>query len=114
MLQTTRFYSTKSEYDKARANNLYYSEELGEEMLELSDNHTWWRINGNVDFDLYCAMCNHSLEDLAKKYNTQFYMLGRSGRHICVDNTPQNRRRFKSLAKAVSKKENEIVSYFNE
>lgn len=113
-MQTTRFYSTKSEYDNARANNLYYSEELGKEMLELSDSHTYWKIKGNIDFDFYLQVCNDAVENLSSKYNTQFYMLGRSGRHICVENTSQNRRRFKSLVKAVIKKENEIISYFNE
>lgn len=114
MLQTTRFYSTKSEYDNARANNLYYSEELGEEMLELSDNHTLWAIHKDFDMDYYNQMCDYAIAELSSKYNTQFYMLGRSSRHICVENTAQNRRRFKSLVKAVTKKENEIVSYFNE
>lgn len=113
MLQTTHFYSTMNEYELARANNLYYSEELGEEMLELSDNHTLWAIHKDFDEGCYWGLCNKAIEDLSNKYDTQFYMLGRSGRHVCVENTSQNRRRFKSLAKAVSKKENEIIAYFN-
>jgi hypothetical protein len=114
MMQTTSFYGSKALYDNARANNLYYSEDLGEEMLELSDNHTLWKIHKDFDMDYYYQMCDYAIADLSSKYNTQFYMLGRSGRHICVENTSQNRRRFKSLVKAVIKKENEIVAFFNE
>jgi hypothetical protein len=41
------------------------------------------------------------------------YALGRSGRHICVEDTPINRRRYKHLVAYAEKLEQELVNYFN-
>jgi hypothetical protein len=34
-----------------------------------------------------------------REYNIELFQLGRSGRHICIEDTPRNRRRYASLQK---------------
>ena len=91
---------------------LYYSEELNREMLQLSDEHTLWKINNGVN-DEYYYMVENGLHDLTRKFGTQFYALGRSGRHICVDDTPKNRKRYGKMVAAVEDAERSIIDFFN-
>lgn len=63
--------------------------------LELSDNHTFWDIEVpegkqlNYD-DEYGFVYDQALSGLSKEIGTDVYGLGRSGRHICVDDTFEN------------------------
>lgn len=63
--------------------------------LELSDNHTFWDIEVpegkqlNYDDD-YGFVYDQALSGLSKEIGTDVYGLGRSGRHICVDDTFEN------------------------
>jgi hypothetical protein len=91
---------------------LYYSEELNREMLQLSDEHTLWKIKNGAN-DEYYYMVENGLDGLTRKFGTQFYALGRSGRHICVDDTPENRKRYGKMVAAVEEVERSIIDLFN-
>lgn len=101
----------------------YYSEGgYGSEYIQLSDNHTLWQIDGlenatsedYTDFDdLYELLVDQACDKFKEKTGVEIYCLGRSGRHICVEDTPQNRRRYRSLCNAQSKLENWVVNEYN-
>ena len=85
----------------------YFSEEFREEMLELSDNHIWWDINrlwtreidtSELELMFYTEKLGKVFEE---HYHTPVYLCGRSGRHVCVENTPVNRRNYKYMARTI-------------
>lgn len=108
------FYQKRDDYLDALEDNKYYSDEFGREMLQLSDKRVLWDINNeNFDFDEYCIECDYALKKLSEKYGTEFYLLGRSGRHVCVEDTKENRKRFYKMQKDVEEMQNEIISKFS-
>lgn len=62
--------------------------------LELSDNRTLNDITVpegvNFDIEEYSVVRDMAVNQLSQEIHTEVYMLGRSGRHICVDNTFNN------------------------
>lgn len=87
--------------------NTYYSEEFRKDMLELSDNHLWWDIanhnkaNKNILEVHIDSLCIIYANIFKEHYHTTAWFCGRSGRHICVDDTPTNRRNYAHMVKAV-------------
>lgn len=85
----------------------YSSEDFRKDMLELSDNRLWWDIanHNKADKDISEERVNffcHIYIDIFKEhYHTAPYRCGRSGRHICVDDTPTNRRNYAHMVNAV-------------
>lgn len=82
--------------------------------LELHDHHTLWDIDKEFYYEDYenavhlaCIEMEHHYKDLT------VYLLGRSGRHVCVEDTPTNRRRYQQLIEYAKKSEKEIIDYFN-
>lgn len=92
----------------------FYHEYHGDRYLELHDHHTIWAINkpfNESDYEEEVSICLWNLEQHFK--NLKVYALGRSGRHICVDDTPVNRRRYKHLVTYAEKLEQWLINYFN-
>ena len=92
----------------------FYHEWHGDRYLELHDHHTIWEINkpfNECDYDDQVSICLWNLEQHFK--DLKVYTLGRSGRHICVDDTPINRRRYKHLVSYAEKLEKWLIEYFN-
>lgn len=84
------------------------------EYLELHDNHTIWKIEVPFDWDEYGCVLTELIRDMENKYkDLEIYTLGRSGRHICVNDTPVNRRRYKYLVEYALKLEQKLINYFN-
>lgn len=93
----------------------YYSEELNQQVLELSDNRLWWDIanhnKANEDVleayvDNLCILYKNIFKE---HYHTTAWFCGRSGRHICVDDTPTNRRNYAHMVKTVDTMQKLIV-----
>lgn len=92
----------------------FYHEWNGDKYLQLHDNHTIWKINKDFKWDDYneeVYLCKLNMEQYFK--DLTIYQLGRSGRHICVEDTPINRRRYKHLVAYAEKLEQELIEYFN-
>ena len=95
---------------------LYYSEEFNRDMLELSDRHVMWDIahklpeDREVDDTMYSAAVFQHLDNLGSHYHTEFYQCGRSGRHVCVEDTPTNRRNYRHMVNAVEKAINSLIN----
>lgn len=92
----------------------FYHEWNGDRYLELHDHHTVWKINKDFNWDdynlevhLYRLNMEQHFKDLT------VYILGRSGRHICVEDTPINRRRYKCLVAYAENLEKILIDYFN-
>lgn len=85
----------------------YCSEEFNKDMLELSDNHLWWDIanHNKADKDVFeehvYSLCTIYATIFQEHYHTAAYFCGRSGRHICAEDTPTNRRNYAHMVKAV-------------
>lgn len=82
--------------------------------LQLHDHHTFWRIKVPIDeYELLCVVSEY-LQRLENQYhNLTIYQLGRSGRHICIDDTPVNRRRYQAVQNKAEELEEELIEYVN-
>lgn len=92
----------------------FYQEWHGKSYLELHDNHTIWNINKDFRWEVYEDQVRWACFEMEKHYkNLEIYLLGRSGRHVCVEDTPTNRRRYQQLVEYAKKSEQELIDYFN-
>lgn len=84
-------------------------------LLELSDNHTWWEINNPlVTDDIFDFYVDFYLELVRSHYkDLEIGLYGRSGRHVCIKDTPKNRRRYLAVQKRFLAAEAEMVSCLN-
>ena len=82
--------------------------------LELHDNHTMWNINKHFHWEDYESVVHLACIDMERHYkDLEILLLGRSGRHVCVEDTLINRRRYQHLVDYAKKVEQEIIHYFN-
>lgn len=96
------------------ANLKFYHDWGGGIYLELHDNHTLWQIDRVFDFDDYEREVSIAIFAMENRYkDLEVFQLGRSGRHICVLDTPTNRRRYKALVKYAEQLEQVIIDHFN-
>ena len=105
----------------------YYHEYPGNKYLQLMDNHTLWKFN-NINYDIlteeekekasiyqsFDVTYADILEIMTQKFeshfkNVELFCLGRSGRHICVEDTAINRRRYHNLCNYAEKLEQELI-----
>lgn len=86
---------------------------LYEDYIELSDEHTFWRIEGHISEDEYYAQVRNALSRFEEETGTKAYCLGRSGRHVCVENTYANASRLDELREKQRTIENEMVEFIN-
>lgn len=91
---------------------VYYSEEFRTEMLELSDRRILHEINV-ANYDLWDIFIQDYLKKFKNYFSTSVYLLGRSGRHVCVTDNKINRTLYDSMKKYVNDMQNEIVSIWN-
>ena len=89
---------------------VYYSEDLRKNTLELSDRRVLWNITcDNFDEDLYCM----SVQSAARRFMTQFgvpvYIVGRSGRHVVVEDNRENRKWYRRMVEYVREKQDELI-----
>ena len=82
--------------------------------LELHDHHTIWDIDKEFSYNDYAdAICCARMDMESHFKDLKVYYLGRSGRHVCVDDTPVNRRRYQVLVEHAKKLEQKIIDFFN-
>jgi len=94
----------------------YYSKEMREEMLELSDMHVIWNcenLQSNKDFDDYNFICDMKKEEFEEIYQVEVFRLGRSGRHVCVYDTAKNRKSYANMKRTVKRLQREIIAKFS-
>lgn len=96
--------------------SIEYYEDGRDKFIQLSDNHTMYELNSDVEitFDQYSSLVETFLQRLQDEINVTVYALGRSGRHICIDNTFDNALNYNKYVEAQSKYEQEMIDYINE
>ena len=91
---------------------IYYSEEFREELIELSDRHVLWNIN-NYEEEEYLRVVWVMQKEFHKIYKEHVYLCGRSGRHVCVSNIPENRRRVHNMTRTVERMQRDLIKMFS-
>lgn len=99
--------------DDIRENHLYRGDHGS--YIQLSDNRTLWDINITDDFDDedYSFVVNQFAEKFEAETGVKVYLLGRSGRHICVDISYENALQFDELCKVQRRYEKELIKMFS-
>lgn len=93
---------------------IYYSEELRRDVIQLGDEHILWKIeNPELTEIAWMNICEREAEKFKAKFHTDLYYCGRMGRHVCVDNTASNRRRYDRMQSYVDTRVKELVEEIN-
>ena len=98
---------------------LYYSEELHENLIQLSDERLLWKV---IPAENDCIYLNEEWSFLIareatlfyKKFNTHFILCGRSDRHVCVKDTVKNRKLYDKMIKYIEERQASMVKDMNE
>lgn len=95
----------------------YYSDSYREDLIELSDEHILWYVKfaNDSEYDCdYMNMCRELALEFEEIYGTSLIYTGRSGRHVCVKNTPDNRRNLMNMQRTVRRMQNEVLKRFDD
>lgn len=105
-------YNEAYEYAKIAYDN--YSDHNYEGHLELSDNRTLWDIDVFISATQYSDMVEDYIRAFEDEAGTDVWLLGRSGRHVCVDATIDNCFNLVYLQEIQQRMEKEMVELINE
>lgn len=86
--------------------------------LELHDQHVWWKLDNpklsdDDAADLWGMIIRDAIVEFENITHTPVYLLGRSGRHVCVADTPENSRRYGYLQRVALRLTEECIAEFN-
>lgn len=84
-----------------------------EDMLELNDNHTLWEITKEISPEEYFIKVNEKLHEFESITGIEVFIEGRSGRHICIEDTLENAYRLNELKILQEKLEHELIEEIN-
>lgn len=110
---------TKQDYFKAVAivqglKDLPLYDNDGIFYIELSDNHTLWNINNDdLSGDAYNELVADAVDEFENMTGTDVFLLGRSGRHVCVDLNIDNIKNYDKLIDIQDKLENDVIAKAN-
>lgn len=91
-----------------------YTEYNGDTYLELHDNHTIWELdNSKATDEDFIWLVNDAIDLFKRDTGVQVFLLGRSGRHVCVKDTADNSRRYQYLRNKALQLEEKVVRAFN-
>ena len=84
--------------------------------LELHDNRTCWKLDNDISIadDLLYQLVEDACTMFEEDTGVEIYGLGRSGRHVCVEDTPENSRKYQYLKSKALKLEAWVIDAFNE
>lgn len=106
------FDSTKDYLVKLLESADYYTDG-GITYLQLHDNHTFWKIESEIDEYELTAILDDIFEEFKAQTGQNAYGLGRSGRHICVDFTLDNLENYEILKETALDLEREFINTVN-
>lgn len=94
---------------------LYQDGPGGPIRLELHSNRTLWGLdNPEEDWDYYSLLVQLAAEDFTHQTGVDVEFLGRSGRHVCVEDTLENRQNYQQLRELALQIEQGVIKSFNE
>lgn len=80
--------------------------------IQLHANRTMWQCH-KYDDDIYTSLCVDAVTDFEASTGVKIYALGRSGRHICVEDNPHNRQQFINLQRKALHLEKIVINNMN-
>lgn len=116
---------SKDLFDKAKeralealtnlAEHQYYDHDGGHgTVLELNDNHTIWELNNeNKSYEEWASIVQSKQAQFEADTGVELMLLGRMGRHACVEPTYDNCMNFTYLQETQEKLEKEAIDEFN-
>ena len=116
---------SKDLFDKAKeralealtnlAEHQYYDHDGGYgTVLELNDNHTIWELNNeNKSYEEWASIVNSKQAQFKADTGVDLLLLGRMGRHACVEPTYDNCMNFTYLQETQERLEKEAIDEFN-
>ena len=90
---------------------IYNADKL--QMLELSNNHTLFDINSDIDMETYYMLVKDKMDEFESITDVEVFAEGRSGRHMCVYNNLENAYRYDELCNIQQKLEQELIDELN-
>lgn len=95
---------------------VYYSEEFRKEMLELSDDRILWnvRMNDEPDYELWSVLVKNEIRKFMTQFGVPAYVLGRSGRHVCVEDSKSNRDWYRRMRDYVNDAQKRMIAEWND
>lgn len=82
--------------------------------LELHQNYTMWELNNDkLSDEDYNLLVEDAVRVFEDETGVKLYGLGRMGRHICVEDTPENSRKYQYLKKKALGLEKWVIDTFN-
>lgn len=81
--------------------------------IELSDNQTLWEIDSEIDDEDYWGIVDNALAEFENETGVTPHLLGRSGRHVCVDINWSNFTNYDELVKVQRRLEKEVIDKAN-
>lgn len=83
-------------------------------LLELSDRRTLNNItNPDIDYAYYSEVVSDYLNQFEQQTGVDIYIAGRMGRHICVDNSLENAKKYKELQQIQTSLEDKMIKFLN-
>lgn len=83
-------------------------------LLELSDNHTLWEIDApDFDIEMYWEDVSRLAENFETETGVKLYFEGRSGRHVCVENTLSNAFQYDALCELQQRYEKTLIKIYS-
>lgn len=92
----------------------YYDEDSRDTYIELSDARVLNDINNDsITEEEYNNAINDYINAFEDKYNVELWLLGRSARHVCVNNTYENLLKKNEYKSTVDSMVDELIATFN-
>ena len=95
---------------------VYYSEEFRKEMLELSDDRILWnvRMNDDSDYESWDVLVKNEIRKFMTQFGVPVYVLGRTGRHVCVEDSKSNRDWYRRMRDYVNDAQKRMIAGWND
>lgn len=71
------------------------------------------RLDAEQGYSLYNALVRWAIYEFEHRTGIEVYLLGRSGRHVCVEDTPANSRRYQQLKRLALQIERAVIADYN-
>lgn len=107
-----RFYKEEIENSEQLSFNNIYSTNGGN-YLELHSNRTAWKLNKEIEPFGYDYLVSEKAKQFKKETGVDVLLLGRSGRHVCVEINAETIDRYQELRKKALELEKEFVNEIN-
>jgi len=103
----------KDTFKRLTENVNYYKSGYEGYCIELHANHTLYEIDKEIDEYFYQNTVNTAVETFEENTGVKIYLLGRSGRHVCVENTFENLSRYAELKQRAEHLEKWVIQEMN-